>query len=391
VAFLAEASRRLGRLSDHDAVVGCMVELGAPRLGDACLVFEPSDAHWAAVRACVGAGEPVLLSDSTALSELCAPLREARSCLLVPAVVGERTLAVVAFLARRARGYGRSQVFLAEDLVGRFAHALRAAEALEACRRMSEQREERLAMAVHDLMSPLAFVKGTAQFIRRLDLGDPKVAAQLRERLDSIDQACGRVVTSLTGLLIDATSFQAASRPVLDLVELTRTVIAQQQLSAHTHAVHLGSSPRSLVGEWDGNQLERLIANLLSNAIKYSPDGSTVSVSLDQTSDDEGEWAVLRITDVGIGICPADLPFIFEAYQRGSNVNGIAGSGLGLASVWHIIKQHEGRLWVDSEPGHGTTVTVRLPLPVRPAAVQPEAAQRSHADACQVGQQVVDA
>jgi len=76
---------------------------------------------------------------------------------------------------------------------------------------------------------------------------------------------------------------------------------------------------------------------------------------------------VLRVADRGLGIPARDLPFVFEPFQRGSNVGGIAGTGLGLASVWQAVKLHAGRLWIESEEGQGTRVTVRLPLPLTPA------------------------
>jgi signal transduction histidine kinase len=68
-----------------------------------------------------------------------------------------------------------------------------------------------------------------------------------------------------------------------------------------------------------------------------------------------------RVSDEGVGIPAGDLPFVFERFRRGSNVGDVDGTGLGLASVWQTVKTHDGRLWVDSEEGKGTRVTVRLP------------------------------
>jgi signal transduction histidine kinase len=78
--------------------------------------------------------------------------------------------------------------------------------------------------------------------------------------------------------------------------------------------------------------------------------------------DRDGCWAVLRVTDTGLGIPAGELPFVFEPFRRGSNVGSVDGTGLGLASVWQTVKTHDGRLWVDSQEGTGTCVTVRLPL-----------------------------
>jgi len=70
----------------------------------------------------------------------------------------------------------------------------------------------------------------------------------------------------------------------------------------------------------------------------------------------------LRVIDQGLGIPARDLPFVFEPFRRGSNVGSVSGTGLGLASVWQTIKACDGRLWVESEEGKGTRVTVHLPL-----------------------------
>jgi signal transduction histidine kinase len=77
----------------------------------------------------------------------------------------------------------------------------------------------------------------------------------------------------------------------------------------------------------------------------------------------EGPWAVLTVADHGLGIPAADLPHIFERFQRGRNVAGrVAGSGVGLAGVRHVVEQHGGTVSVESREGGGSTFTVRLPL-----------------------------
>jgi signal transduction histidine kinase len=105
-----------------------------------------------------------------------------------------------------------------------------------------------------------------------------------------------------------------------------------------------------------------MLGNLIGNAVKYSPRGTSVEVSLADDTDADGSWAVLRVADKGLGIPAGELPFVFEPFRRGSNVGGVVGTGLGLASVWQTVKTHDGRLWLDSQEGEGTCVTVRLPL-----------------------------
>jgi signal transduction histidine kinase len=117
-----------------------------------------------------------------------------------------------------------------------------------------------------------------------------------------------------------------------------------------------------LVGSWDASRIERVVDNLFSNAIKYSP-GGVVQVELRREESDAGPWAVLAISDEGVGIPAADLPHIFTRFARGSNVQGrVAGTGIGLAGVRLLTEQHNGTIQAESVEGEGSTFTLKLPL-----------------------------
>jgi signal transduction histidine kinase len=114
----------------------------------------------------------------------------------------------------------------------------------------------------------------------------------------------------------------------------------------------------SLVGEWDGQRLRRVLDNLLSNAVKYSPDGGEIVVQLAR----EEDWAVLLVSDQGLGIPADDLPHIFERFRRARNATEIVGTGLGLSGARQLVEQHGGTIVVHSQEGAGSTFTIRLPL-----------------------------
>jgi two-component system NtrC family sensor kinase len=110
----------------------------------------------------------------------------------------------------------------------------------------------------------------------------------------------------------------------------------------------LGNPPR----------LRQMLANLLDNAIKYTPEGGILSLR----AHDEGEVVILSVSDSGLGIPPADQPYIFDKFYRAANARQeFTGSGLGLAIVKSIVDNHGGRIWLESKPGEGTTFTVMLP------------------------------
>jgi len=108
------------------------------------------------------------------------------------------------------------------------------------------------------------------------------------------------------------------------------------------------------------HRLERLLRNLVDNAIKYTPDGGTITLSLFR----DGGWAVLEVSDTGIGIAPEHIPHIFERFYRVDKARSRAsgGSGLGLTIVKNVVEQHGGTVSVSSEPGKGSRFTVRLKL-----------------------------
>ncbi|MFN8557433.1 MAG: ATP-binding protein [Dehalococcoidia bacterium] len=104
--------------------------------------------------------------------------------------------------------------------------------------------------------------------------------------------------------------------------------------------------------------MAQLFENLLSNAVKFSPAGSAI------TRGAGWETAVLSVRDHGIGIATADLPHIFERFQRGANVDDrrFAGMGLGLFLCRGIVEQHGGRIEACSRPGAGSVFHITLPL-----------------------------
>jgi signal transduction histidine kinase len=102
-----------------------------------------------------------------------------------------------------------------------------------------------------------------------------------------------------------------------------------------------------------------MLDNLIGNAIKYTPEGGEITIAMEV----QGEQEILRISDNGPGVPPADQPHIFEKFYRASNVpKGVGGSGLGLAIVKSIVDSHQGRIWVESLLGQGSTFTVVLPI-----------------------------
>jgi PAS domain S-box-containing protein len=221
--------------------------------------------------------------------------------------------------------------------------------------------------AAHDLKSPLTVIAMHTQLLRRrLERGATLDRDKIGQGLSAI-----AVSTSTMERLIEAmvdTARLRAGQPLTlqrqstDLVALITQGIATVQQTTDDHAISLQTTLPSLVGEWDAPRLERVFSNVLGNAIKYSPDGGPIVARIERRDTESTPWAVVSVTDHGVGVPAADLPHVFERFHRGSNVGRIAGSGIGLAGARLILEQHGGRIGIESEEGKGTTITIQLPI-----------------------------
>jgi two-component system sensor histidine kinase BaeS len=107
----------------------------------------------------------------------------------------------------------------------------------------------------------------------------------------------------------------------------------------------------------DERWLHQVVTNLLGNALKFTPADGLVTVRTRQ----DGADAVLTVSDTGVGIPASELPHVFERFWRGQAAAGTSGSGIGLAIAAELARAHGGTLTAASQPGKGTTLTLRLP------------------------------
>ncbi len=238
-----------------------------------------------------------------------------------------------------------------------------------------QARNEFISMISHDLKNPLGAIKGYAQLLgrmfRRLEL-EPTTADRIASSLSGIDATVQRM-TMLVNELLDLAHLQAG-KPIqlsyqsADLMAIIQQVLAEQQQTSRKHHLRIETTLEELRGSFDITRMGRVISNLISNAIKYSPKESeiTIRVTQEAASEQSGPQAIIVVQDHGIGIPAQDLPHVFEQFRRGKNVAGkIPGTGLGLASVKHILERHGGTVSVTSKEGEGSTFTIRLPLKMR--------------------------
>lgn len=222
-----------------------------------------------------------------------------------------------------------------------------------------------LADASHELRTPLTAIRGNAEVLSRQaeDWQDIPERADVVAALDDIERESarmGRLVGDLLQLArSDApqTSASGAARAV-SLDEIAREAV--RTAGAMSNGQELRVDAQAAVVRGDRDALQRLLLILLDNALRHTGAGGTIEV---RTRDENNGWASVRVRDEGEGIAAENLPHIFDRFYRADTARARAtgGTGLGLAIARAIVDDHGGEISVESQLGHGTTFTVRLP------------------------------
>jgi signal transduction histidine kinase len=236
-------------------------------------------------------------------------------------------------------------------------------------------RDTFLSVASHELKTPLTSLYGNAQLLQRRMTRADTVGDRERNNVATIVEQSRRL-SKLIDDLLDHSRLQkgrlSISRERVDLGAILNRVADELRpgLSRHMLNVSLPDKPLPVLG--DAMRLEQVLFNLISNAVKYSPRGGIVEVRAAR----EEPWALVTVTDHGIGIPSASLPQLFTPFFRAPNAvsNQIGGMGIGLSVVKELVERHGGTLAVESEEGLGSTFTVCLPL----ADAEPPAATPAH-------------
>jgi hypothetical protein len=214
--------------------------------------------------------------------------------------------------------------------------------------------QEFLTMASHELRNPLASVRGHAQLMRRREQYSQTSVDIIVAQTDQLDALVGDL---LLASQIAAGRLDLQPRP-LDLVAEARTAAeAQGGPDAPPIRVEAPDEPVPILA--DQRRLGQIFANLLTNAVKYAPGSGEIVVAVSRTE----EEALASVRDQGAGIPPDALPHLFDRFYRVSATAARArGLGLGLYITQQLAVAHGGRISVASEPGRGSTFTIRLPL-----------------------------
>ena len=240
---------------------------------------------------------------------------------------------------------------------------LELAKANEELKRMNKMKSDFVSNVSHELRTPLTSIKGYASILSDGKLG--AMSEDQRQRLLRINEQTN-TLTQLVNDLLDISRIESG-KVVMDLkpvtvrtllenpVDLLQPQIREKQITLEVVA---GEPPIEI---WvDREKMERALLNLIGNAVKFTPAGGRITVQVSIRK----EEVQFDITDTGIGIDAKDIQHLFEEFFRSENAirQNIKGTGLGLSLVKQVIEAHDGKIWVKSKMGEGSTFSLTLPL-----------------------------
>jgi heavy metal sensor kinase len=243
---------------------------------------------------------------------------------------------------------------------------------LDRLQRGVAEKQRFIAHASHDLRTPLAVMRAELDVSLRGDLPDGAraVLESAREEVDRMSRTVDNLLTLTQadeGELQLLTTRVALSDEVRSAIRsLAPTAAAKGLAVRQCDALPDGDS--GLV-DADAHRVDQALVNLIENAIKYTPAGGEVTVRTWRRADEVG----VTVADTGPGIPPEVLGQVFDRFFRVDSARGRAsgGSGLGLAICREVAEAHDGRIWVESEPGRGSAFSLALPAPVGPSSPPP--------------------
>jgi GAF domain-containing protein len=315
----------------------------------------------------------------------------------LPLVVEERVLGVVGAGFKEARTFSQKERDFMLALIQQCAQALERAnlyqqtqKALETQQELDNLKDLFISVASHELRNPLASIKGFGQLLQRQLLNQAAALPNGQERrrgqdkllrlLENILRQTNRM-NELVRQLLDFSRLQNDKLELnftedVNLVELVAQVIEEQQAATENRReIELQTDLGAIIGKWDSHRLEQVLTNLISNALKYSPSDKPVVVGVEErvlSTPQEGgpqnsselREAVVWIKDEGQGISPDHQAHLFDRFYRVRTRENarVEGLGLGLYISYEIVKQHGGRMWLESEVRKGSIFYFSLPL-----------------------------
>jgi PAS domain S-box-containing protein len=291
------------------------------------------------------------------------------SLLYAPLRTHNKTFgAIVIVRMRSGPAYTAEDEALLQSVADRAALAIDNGRLYQQAMQALQLRNEFLAVAAHELKTPLTGLQLSAELLlRRQQTTAEATPGNQSELLHRIYEQSARLAR-LVNELLDVSRIESGrlelNRQPTDLAELLRAAAetTRQVLRGPTVTVH---APPALPAVVDALRMEQVLSNLLENAVKFSPAGITVEATM---AVEKTDTALISVRDHGPGIAEEHRTHIFERFYQVAPSRSTAGLGLGLYISRQIVELHGGELWAEFPPDGGTCFFVRLPTGARPYA-----------------------
>jgi two-component system phosphate regulon sensor histidine kinase PhoR len=230
---------------------------------------------------------------------------------------------------------------------------------LSELQRLGRARRDFIANISHELRTPLTSIRLLVESLLSGVAHEPQDANALLLKINTEVQALEQMAQELLDLAMIESGkslVRLVPSPMEELVQ--RAVERLKPQAVHkqqTLAVRVSPGLTALA---DGDQLSRVLGNLIHNAIKFTPTGGLIQIQAELVNGD----VLVKVSDTGPGIPPADAARVFERFFRGDRSRKSGGTGLGLAIAKHVVEAHGGRIWAEStgQPGRGATLCFTL-------------------------------
>ena len=230
----------------------------------------------------------------------------------------------------------------------------------------NQERRDFVSNVSHELRTPLTSVKSYSEALIDGAMDDPDISKRFLGVIQSESNRMIRMVSNLLDLSkidggqivlnTDLVDFKRVVNHIVDRLEFTLDAEDQPK----SYRIIRRFTNRDIFVDIDQDRMTQVIDNLINNAIKYSPDGGDVIIRIE----DQRDSVIFSVQDQGLGISPVDIGHLFERFYRVDKARSReqGGSGLGLAIAKEVIELHGGKIWVESQEGHGSTFSFELPF-----------------------------
>jgi PAS domain S-box-containing protein len=243
-------------------------------------------------------------------------------------------------------------------------------KALEELKRLDEMKDSFLSSVSHELRTPLTSIRSFSEILLRYDRENPATRKEFLQIINTESERLTRLINDLLDLSrIEAGGMVWQDAPLSMREVVEDAVRAQHQLRVEKSLpLRLEISPDLPTVHADRDRIQQVLTNLLGNAIKFSPQGGEIRISGETlgggTSGERPGWVKVSVSDQGVGVDEKHYEIIFDRFHQipaETSRDKPKGTGLGLAICKEVVGHYGGRIWVESEPGKGSTFSFTLP------------------------------